>query len=263
MLKFLKLGGSLITDKDQPDTPRLDVINRLADEIAQAMAAIPELRLVIGHGSGSFGHSAAKRHHTIDGVHDPEGWLGFADVWHHAHALNLIIIEALSKVGIPVISFPPSACAISTNGMVTCWDVNPIRHALDHRLVPVVQGDFIFDMELGGTIVSTEPVFSCLASILHPGWIGLAGLLEGVYADYPTNQRLVPRLRQSQSFDLSQFISGSSSVDVTGGMLEKVASMLSLTRTLHDLRISIFSGEVPGNVTSALIGQPVGTLLSE
>jgi isopentenyl phosphate kinase len=29
-LYFLKLGGSLITDKDQPHTPRLDVIRRLA-----------------------------------------------------------------------------------------------------------------------------------------------------------------------------------------------------------------------------------------
>ena len=263
MLKFLKLGGSLITDKDLPDTPRLDVINRLADEIAQAMAAIPELKLVIGHGSGSFGHSAAKRHHTIDGVHDPEGWLGFADVWQHARALNQIMIELLAKAGIPVISFPPSACAISTNGVVASWDVNPIGQALHHGLVPIVQGDVIFDTSRGGTIVSTEQVFSYLAPILDPEWIGLAGLLEGVYGDYPTNQRLVPHLRQSQASDLSQFISGSSSIDVTGGMLEKVASMLSLTRTLHDLRISIFSGEVPGNVTSALIGQPVGTLLSE
>ncbi len=37
-LVFLKLGGSLITVKDRPHTPRLDVLERLAQEIAGARA---------------------------------------------------------------------------------------------------------------------------------------------------------------------------------------------------------------------------------
>ena len=32
MLIFLKLGGSLITDKRQPEMPRMDVLQRLAQE---------------------------------------------------------------------------------------------------------------------------------------------------------------------------------------------------------------------------------------
>ena len=35
-LVFLKLGGSLITDKTQASTPRIEVIERLVDEIANA-----------------------------------------------------------------------------------------------------------------------------------------------------------------------------------------------------------------------------------
>ncbi|MEZ4718850.1 MAG: hypothetical protein R2851_22555 [Caldilineaceae bacterium] len=38
---FLKLGGSLITDKRAPETPRLDVIHRLAAEIAAARPKYP------------------------------------------------------------------------------------------------------------------------------------------------------------------------------------------------------------------------------
>ena len=34
MLVFLKLGGSLITDKDRPRTPRPDVLARLAASTA-------------------------------------------------------------------------------------------------------------------------------------------------------------------------------------------------------------------------------------
>ena len=55
-IQFLKLGGSLITDKSRPQTARLDVLERLASEIAQAYHKHPDLSLVIGHGSGSFGH---------------------------------------------------------------------------------------------------------------------------------------------------------------------------------------------------------------
>ena len=64
MVRFLKLGGSLITDKRQPETPRMDVIERLAQEIAAARAANPSLQLVLGHGSGSFGHIYARQYGT-------------------------------------------------------------------------------------------------------------------------------------------------------------------------------------------------------
>jgi isopentenyl phosphate kinase (EC 2.7.4.-) len=60
---FLKLGGSLITDKTRENAPRLDVIRRLAREISGALATAPP-KLVLGHGSGSFGHAAARKYGT-------------------------------------------------------------------------------------------------------------------------------------------------------------------------------------------------------
>mgnify|MGYP003414827420 CR=1 FL=1 len=51
-LIFLKLGGSLITDKRQPETPRLDIIRQVAATIAAALRRDRSLRLLIGHGSG-------------------------------------------------------------------------------------------------------------------------------------------------------------------------------------------------------------------
>ena len=69
---LLKLGGSLITDKDTPYTPRLDKLKELALEIKTVLDSTPELLLILGHGSGSFGHVAAKKHGTRDGVHTAE-----------------------------------------------------------------------------------------------------------------------------------------------------------------------------------------------
>ena len=61
---FLKLGGSLITDKTAVSTIRPPIVHRLAGEIAAARAQNPDLRLMLGHGAGSFGHVAAAKHNT-------------------------------------------------------------------------------------------------------------------------------------------------------------------------------------------------------
>ncbi|MEA3340385.1 MAG: uridylate kinase, partial [Chloroflexota bacterium] len=77
---FIKLGGSLITDKTRAYTVRREVVARLAEEVHRALDAAPGLRLVIGHGSGSFGHWAAKPYGTRQGVSTPEQWRGYAEV---------------------------------------------------------------------------------------------------------------------------------------------------------------------------------------
>ena len=87
---FLKLGGSLITHKDQPETARLDVLARLAGEIAEARRTFPEMRLLVGHGSGSFGHPMAARHGTHLGG---DNWTGFAEVWRSANRLNRLVVD--------------------------------------------------------------------------------------------------------------------------------------------------------------------------
>jgi len=69
-LVFCKLGGSIITDKRHTSTARPDVIERLAREIAQAVKDRPALRLLLGHGSGSFGHVVAKKYHVHQGIAD-------------------------------------------------------------------------------------------------------------------------------------------------------------------------------------------------
>ena len=163
-LVFLKLGGSLITDKSAARTPRPEVLSRLAQEIAGARQANPALRLLLGHGSGSFGHVPARQYGTRQGVRSPGQWRGFAEVWREANALNRLVVDALYAAGIPVVAFPPSASVTACDGRLAAWDIAPLRAALAAGLLPVVQGDAIFDTALGGTILSTEEVFIHLTS---------------------------------------------------------------------------------------------------
>lgn len=261
-LTFLKLGGSVITDKDQPLTARRDVIARLAKEIASARITRPDLPLLIGHGSGSFGHTAARKYGTRQGVRSAADWVGFAEVWKDAHALNQIVLEILQENGLQVIAFPPSAAVTASGGHPLRWDTYPIRAALSAGLIPLINGDTIFDEARGGTILSTEDLFIYLAQELHPGRILLAGIENGIWADFPARTVLIDLITPKNFPTLRRKIRGSASVDVTGGMLEKVKSMMDIVAQDPAFEALIFSGLEPNNIRNALLGSSPGTRLS-
>ncbi|HNB40067.1 MAG TPA: isopentenyl phosphate kinase [Anaerolineales bacterium] len=261
-LVLLKLGGSLITDKDTPYTPRLDKLANLAKEIKTALDSTPGLKLILGHGSGSFGHVAAKKHGTRDGVQTKEQWLGFTEVRLQAAELNRYVVTSLFEAGLPALPFPPSASMVSDKRKVTHHNVETIRRALGVDLLPVVQGDVAFDETLGGTILSTEDVFTFLVDQFPTTRILLAGIEAGVWADFPARTKLVKQIQLSDYEAMRSGIKGSVSTDVTGGMKAKVEEMLSLIQKKPGLTVQIFSAEEPGFLTRALQGENVGTLLT-
>ena len=258
---FLKLGGSLITDKNTPMTPHLEVIDRLASEIVAGCRANPSLRLVIGHGSGSFGHVVAHKYATYQGSRTPQQWRGFAEVWQAARMLNQIVIESLHTAGLPVIAFPPSASIITDRRNVIQYNLEPLQQAITTGLIPVVNGDVVFDLHQGSTILSTEDVFCYLAPFFHPRRILLAGLEPGVWADFPACTHLAPLITRLNLAQVAPGLSGSAAVDVTGGMAQKVSTMLTLASQVPDLEVQIFSGQQPGLLLQVLQGADAGTLL--
>jgi len=247
---FLKLGGSLITDKKGVEVVRLDVLKRLAGEIRQAREHNPDLLLLLGHGSGSFGHVAGAKYGTRQGVHSPEQWLGFAEVSAAALRLNRIVVETLLAAGVAAMSFSPSASVQCADGRITQIAVEPIRAALAAGLLPVTHGDVAFDHVKGGTIVSTEEVMMALAPALRPSWLLLAGETNGVYDQ--TGQ-VIPTITRQSYPQIEGALGGSGGTDVTGGMASKVRSMLDLAAAQPGLSIRIFSGMEPDTVRKVLV----------
>lgn len=258
---LLKLGGSLITDKDKPYTPRLDKLTELAQEIKTVLDSNPDLLLILGHGSGSFGHVAAKKYGTREGVQTKEQWFGFAEVRFQAAELNSYVIQTLLQAGVAALPFPPSASIVSDDRKVIYHNIEPIRKALDVNLLPVVQGDVTFDETRGGTILSTEDVFTFLAEHFSPSRILLAGIEAGVWEDFPARTKLVKEIQLADYEKMRAGIGGSASTDVTGGMKAKVEEMLALVQKNNGMTVQIFSAEENGFLTRALNGENVGTLL--
>jgi isopentenyl phosphate kinase len=259
MLTFVKLGGSLITDKRVAEYFHAETMQRTAQEIARARHTDPTLQLLIGHGSGSFGHVVASRYGTAKGVTTPEHWIGFAEVARVARRLNHLVTEALEQEALPILPFSPSSSAECTDAHLHTLAIAPIEKALQHGLIPLVYGDVSFDSVRGGTIISTETVFDHLARALHPQRIFLLGEVEGVY---DSHKQIIPRITPANYPEIAGALGGSHGTDVTGGMLSKVQSMLGLAKVIPGLTIHIFGGGSPGQLESALSGTPPGTVIS-
>jgi isopentenyl phosphate kinase len=269
-ITLLKLGGSLITDKTRPYTARPDKLADLAGQILRARAADPRLKLVLGHGSGSFGHAVAEgtglrlppNAPQLARDRDKGFWHKFAEVGYQASALNRLVMGALRDAGVPSIALSPAASVTAWAGRVLYWDLTLLRAALEAGLVPVVYGDVAFDQARGGTILSTEDLFVVLAHQLHPRRILLAGLEAAVWADFPVRSVRAERITPESLPEIETARAGSHGSDVTGGMASKVRQMLELVQKQPGLSVQIFSGEEPGNVERALAGEVMGSFIS-
>lgn len=249
-LVFIKLGGSLITDKHKRATAHRHILSRLAYELHNAMEQDPSLRIVLGHGSGSFGHWEASRHNTRNGVKNSDEWMGFAHVGAAAARLNRIVVDSFLKAHVPVLSLQPSAFVLARDGQIVSFQDSILRRALSSGLVPLIFGDIAFDPLRGGTILSTETLFFRLAEQLPPTRILLFGNAPGVM---DSNHNVIPTITPGTYPEIEKHLRGSRYTDVTGGMADKVKQMVNLVTQINGLQAWILTGNTPGNLEQSLL----------
>ncbi len=261
-LVFLKLGGSAITDKTREATAREDVIRRVAQEIKQARDADPALSILIGHGSGSFGHFAAQK----SGFGQPGNWRAYAETGAAAWRLTRLVTDIFLAEGVPIVAMQPSASARCRDGELVDLAVGPIQTALARNLVPLVHGDVAFDDTREMTIASTEMIFAYLAPILKPTRIILAGIVDGVFTGDPLGDpsaRLIRDLTPASFPLIESQLRGAQGGDVTGGMIAKGRSMSARVQREPTMRVQIISAMRPGLIERVLMQEDsdAGTMI--
>lgn len=247
---FLKLGGSAITDKTRRATAKPDVIRAAARAIFSARAENPELRILLGHGSGSFGHFTAKEF----GFGQPENWRAYAETGASAQRLNRLVTDIFLSENVPVVSVQPSASARTRDGQLYALDISSIRTALDHNLIPLIYGDVAFDDTRGMAIASTDALFAYLAPLLKPARIIYTTAVNGIYTGDPIKNpdaQLIPEITPASFEQFRAHVGAAHGVDVTGGMLDKLARSVALVSKLPDLAVSIISAD-PAAIQAAL-----------
>jgi isopentenyl phosphate kinase len=261
-LTFVKLGGSVITDKTGQALPELATIRQLAAELRAACVAAPQLAIILGHGSGSFGHTYAARYGIQRGIAQDGDWHGFALTAAAALRLNRIVVDELLAADVPALSLQPSATLRSSGGKILDWSTATLNRALDHRLIPIIHGDVAFDDAQGAAIISTEQLIvqlACHTDELRPARIVLVGE-RGVFTADPRsnpNARRIPRIDRSNIATVLAVAGASHGADVTGGMRSKLELMWQLVEATPGLVVQMI-GPAPGLLRRTLLGQASG-----
>jgi len=258
-MRILKLGGSVITDKDKPFTPNTQNIERLAAEVAASMPT----PLVIVHGGGSYGHPEAKQYRISEGYKNPGQLAGFSRTHQAMVQLNKIIVDALLDAGVPAFSLSPSSFIVTEAKRITDLDTAKIRRYLGAGMIPVLYGDAVLDSQQGFAILSGDQLVMRLATSLKADRIVLGSDVDGVYTADPKlvkEARHIPRLSLKE-LDGMVKIGEALNTDVTGGMLGKVREAAEAVAAGVEV-ILVNAGEA-GRVEAALRGEKVmGTVLT-
>jgi isopentenyl phosphate kinase len=259
---FIKLGGSLITDKRKRETPRPHRIENIARTIRDFLQNSPHTHLLIGHGSGSYGHWEATKYDTRTGVATSHQWQGFTRVSAAASRLNRLVVDIFLEVGVPVFSLQPSASIDADSGVIQHFNTRNIMKCFEHHLVPLIYGDVVFDKSLGGTILSTEDLFAYLTPIFQPNRIILLGNAPGVYSH---QGQIISKITPTSYHRIETYLHGSKYTDVTGGMADKVKCMVDLVISNPSLEVRIVSGKNSETVFQILANDAytTGTTISK
>ncbi len=257
----LKIGGSVITDKNKELGVNMEAISRLADEILEAN----QRNLIIVHGGGSFGHPVAQEYAIKDGFKDKSQLLGFAETHHVMTVLNGIFMDALIWRGIPAVSIMPSSCMTTRNGRIHHFGDTPIKQLLKMEFIPVLYGDAVFDTELGFTILSGDQLVAFLATQFSAKNIVIGVDVDGLYDTDPKTDakaKMFDRLTLNELNKICGQLGGSNACDVTGGMRNKIAEIIPAVE--KGIPVFIVNATKPKYVYKALKGENVkGTLIEK
>jgi len=256
-LIVLKIGGSVITDRhlDRP-APRRDAMERLSREIRLAWHDRP-MRLLLVHGAGSFGHPIVKRTGIDRGLSTPDQRLAMGETQRLQNWLNAFFVRHLLRAGLPAFPCQASASSVTDRGRLVSMDFRALAGLLAQGLVPVLYGVPSFDAAQGCAILSGDALaielFRRFSATLVLHGTDVRGVFNADPARHP-EARFLPRVDLRHGAHLPSGAGGSSAVDVTGGLRNKLRGLQAAGASGW-----IFDATVPGNVLRALRGDPVGT----
>ncbi|CAA3007457.1 Isopentenyl phosphate kinase [Olea europaea subsp. europaea] len=278
---IVKLGGSAITCKNELETINEEDLMVVSSQLRQAIISgschgmdwskrpgsleIPRViddfndkevtdskKFIVVHGAGSFGHFQASK----SGVHKgdlsrPLVKAGFVATRISVTSLNLEIVRALAKEGIPSIGMSPFSCGWSTRERnIAVADLSTVAKAIDNGFVPVLHGDAVLDTSLDCTILSGDVIIRHLVAELKPDYVVFLTDVFGVYDRPPTEPDSVLLREIAVREDGSWFVVKPelqdmnrqveitvAAHDTTGGMVTKISEAAMIAKHAIDVYI--------------------------
>ena len=254
-LCLIKLGGSIITNTEKSRSARKGAIRRLLKEIKEAKEQA-SLSIIIGHGSGSFGHIPAQRYKVNEGLINDESMKGAIITLNVAKELNRIVTDAGLDMGLNLFPFSSSSMFMGKSRTISYGVTQQIEQAMKSNFVPLVYGDVILDTEKGVSIASTEEILRFISMNMKPSKIIFATDVDGVCFSDPKTNKETALIAEINSSNIAGIMDNTSTitakVDVTGGMKSKIANLYSMVKDTGATGI-ILNGQRKGNLKKALL----------
>jgi isopentenyl phosphate kinase len=232
---LIKLGGSIITNKKKPLSPRKKSI----DKIVRALKKIDEPIIVV-HGGGSYGHywSVKYNMHTKPANYNTHG---VSVIKNSMVELNKIILDSFLKNRLNPYCLPPTDFIFGNKPIIK--KVKEIEKIAKSNLVPVTFGDALWYGKKKSYILSGDRIMSILAKILKPRLCVFVLNVNGLYSD-PKTKKLIHELKREKPLILK------SSKDVTGGMKRKVDEATKISK--NGMNVFFVNGNKPERIVDAV-----------
>lgn len=208
-LALVKLGGSVVTFKQQRLLANVEAINN----ISKILAGV-KMPIVIVHGGGSFGHYWSVRYgmHTKPDHYDSQG---ISVVHESMIALNEIIVNSLIRNNLNPYSVMPTSFMLGQRPVAT--KVKEMLTIAQRKIIPVTFGDIIHTSGGRFSIISGDALMAILAEYLKPSKVIFTLNVDGLYKDIRRRQiirEIDPNYKSVKFADICS--------DVTGGMKRKI-----------------------------------------
>lgn len=248
-LVLIKMGGSVVTFKDRPESANYSAI----EGVARAISLLQEIPMIMVHGGGSFGHYWSVRYnmHTRPSSYDAHG---ISVVHESMIILNQIIVNSLIKNGLN--PYTISVFALTSGNRPLPPKINQIHTIAQTGLLPITFGDIIHISGGNYSILSGDVIMTMIAEILKPSKVIFAVNTDGVYSDIKSRKTIHELTKTNITDSRSvRFTATSHTIaDITGGMSRKVQEGFKIAS--RGLDVMIVNGLKPDKITQAVRSGP-------
>jgi len=232
---IIKLGGSIITNKEKPLSPRKKVVENIVKNLKKINESV-----IVVHGGGSYGHYWSVKYdmHTKPKKYDMRG---VVIVKNSMIELNKIILDIFTKNKLNPYSIPPTDFMSGNKPIIK--KIKEIEKIAESELIPITYGDALWYGSKKTYILSGDKIMTYLSKILKPRLVIFALNEDGVYSDLKT-KKLIYEIKGEKP-KISE-----NKMDVTGGMTRKIEEATNIAKL--GMNVFFVNGNKPERIVKAI-----------
>ena len=235
---LIKLGGSIITNKEKPLSARRKAIDSILNQIKRIREP-----MILVHGGGSYGHYWSVKYdmHTKPAKYDMRG---VSIVKNSMIDLNKIILDSAVKNRINAYCLPPTDFMNGNKPIKN--KILTINEIAKSGLTPITYGDALWFGKKKSYILSGDVIMTIIGKILKPRLSIFVLDVDGVYSNTKSKKLI-------RDFKKEKPIISKNKIDVTGGMTRKITEATNMSKS--GLKVFFVNGNKPKRILDAVSGK--------